>query len=78
MNFLVDTHILIWSFIQPEKLTAETKEILLNQQNDIYYSQISLWEISVKYSIGKLVLKGMNPVQFYEEVDNSFFLSIFG
>jgi len=73
MNFLADTHILIRSLINPEILNAEIKEILLNENNNIYYSQISLWEISIKFTLGKLVLKGMIPEQFYEEIENSFF-----
>jgi PIN domain nuclease of toxin-antitoxin system len=73
MNFLVDTHILIWSFIKPENLTHEIKEALLNENNEIYYSQISLWEIAIKYTLGKLVLKGMSPEEFFEEIENSFY-----
>jgi len=74
MNFIVDTHILIWSFTNPEKLKPKIQEILLNNDHTIYYSQFSLWEISIKYCIGKLQFKGGDPEHFFNEVENSFFV----
>jgi PIN domain nuclease of toxin-antitoxin system len=73
MTYLVDTHILLWSFTNPEKLPEKIKTILLNEENTILYSQISLWEISLKYSLGKLELKKSTPESFYEELDLSFY-----
>jgi PIN domain nuclease of toxin-antitoxin system len=74
MNYLVDTHILIWSFVDPDKLSQKVQSTLLNEENAIYYSQYSLWEISLKYSLGKLQLKNKTPEQFFEVIDNSFFI----
>ncbi|MDR0761302.1 MAG: PIN domain-containing protein [Treponema sp.] len=51
MNYLVDTHILLWSFIEPKKLTENIRRILLDEDNTIFYSQINLWEISIKYGL---------------------------
>jgi PIN domain nuclease of toxin-antitoxin system len=73
MNYLVDTHILIWSFIEPERLEQEVKNILLNEENTIYYSQISLWEISIKYALRKIILNGMKPEELYEEIEVSYY-----
>jgi PIN domain nuclease of toxin-antitoxin system len=73
MNYLVDTHILIWSLVEPEKLSFKMKEVLLNEENTIYYSQFNLWEISIKYALGKLELQKKTPEQFYEELELSFF-----
>jgi PIN domain nuclease of toxin-antitoxin system len=74
MKYLVDTHILLWSFIEPENLSEKVKSILLDEENEIYYSPINLWEISIKYSLKKLGLKGLTPEEFYEELDNSYYL----
>jgi PIN domain nuclease of toxin-antitoxin system len=63
MKILLDTHYLLWAFI-------DTK--LLADENEVYYSQASLWEISIKYNMRKLSLSGMKPEEFYEEIDNSF------
>ena len=74
MNYLVDTHILLWSFIHPEKLSQKIQEILLNEDNSIHYSQFSLWEISIKFNLGKLQLKKKSPEQFYNELEKSYYL----
>jgi PIN domain nuclease of toxin-antitoxin system len=73
MNYLVDTHILLWSFLETEKLSKKIKAILLNQNNEIYYSPISLWEISIKYGLKKLSLNGGTPDDFFEELKNSYY-----
>jgi len=74
MNYLVDTQILLWSFIEPEQLTSTISQILTDENNAIYYSPINLWEISIKYGLKKLDLKGITPQDFYKEIDNSFFI----
>jgi PIN domain nuclease of toxin-antitoxin system len=73
MSYIVDTHILIWSFTDPDRLSSKMQSTLLDEENTIYYSQYSLWEISLKYYLKKLQLKQMNPEQFYEVLEASFF-----
>ena len=74
MKYLVDTHILLWSFFEPEKLTLNIQEKLLDFKNEIYYSPVNLWEISIKYGLKKLSLKGLTPEDFIEELNNSYLL----
>jgi PIN domain nuclease of toxin-antitoxin system len=74
MNYLVDTHILLWSFLETHKLSKEIKSILLDEDNDIYYSPINLWEISIKYGLEKLLLNGGTPDDFFDELNNSYYL----
>jgi len=73
MNYLADTHILLWSFIEPQKLSKRITSILLDESNVIYYSPISLWEISIKYKLKKLTLKGGTPEDFFYELNNSYY-----
>ena len=73
MTCIVDTHILIWSFTDPDKLSRKAQSTLLDEENTIYYSQFSLWEISLKYSLKKLQLKQKTPEQFYEVLEESYF-----
>ena len=72
MNILIDTHYLIWSFLDTKKIKKKIYEILLNEENEIYYSQASLWEISIKYNLGKIVLNNVHPEDLYTEIDESF------
>ena len=74
MNYLVDTHVLLWSFFEPARLSANIHTILLNNNNVIYYSPISLMEISIKYGLKKLRLNGLTPEGFYDELISSFFI----
>ena len=74
MNYLADTHILLWSFLETGKLTGTVKSILLDENNEIYYSPISLWEISIKYGLKKLSLNGGTPDDFFNELNNSYYL----
>jgi PIN domain nuclease of toxin-antitoxin system len=74
MKYLVDTHILLWSFIEPEKLSENIKAKLLDENNEIYYSPINLWEISIKYGLKKLYLNGLTPEEFFEELDDSYYI----
>ena len=74
MNYLVDTHILLWSFFEPVRLSVNTQTILLNTSNAIYYSPVSLWEISIKYGLKKIQLNGSSPEEFFQELISSFYL----
>ena len=72
MKILLDTHYLLWAFIDTSKIPQSVYHKLLADENEVFYSQASLWEISIKFNMGKLSLKGMKPEEFYEEVANSF------
>jgi PIN domain nuclease of toxin-antitoxin system len=61
MNYLVDTHYLIWSLLDPDKLHPAYREVLLDTATIKFVSKISYWEIALKYSLGKLHLKGITP-----------------
>ncbi|SOD81327.1 type II toxin-antitoxin system VapC family toxin [Spirosoma fluviale] len=52
MDFLADTQVLIWSIISPARLKPSVRATL--EENPIWISQISLFEISIKQKIGKL------------------------
>jgi len=64
MNCLIDTHILLWSAISPEKISSKINRVLLVPENSLMVSHISFWEISLKYSVGKLQIQGLTPEDF--------------
>ena len=73
MNYLVDTHILMWSFFEPQRLSERIREIITDTSNEVWYSPVSLWEISIKYGLGKLKLNGLTPEEFYRELSGSYY-----
>ncbi|MBR4824204.1 MAG: type II toxin-antitoxin system VapC family toxin [Spirochaetaceae bacterium] len=59
MKYLIDTHILIWLAVSPEKISKKVFAIIEDPVNEIYVSTVSLWEIAIKLAIKKLDLKGL-------------------
>ena len=49
MKYLLDTHIILWALIDDPRLTQETKDIIMNDSNSIFYSTISPWEVEIKH-----------------------------
>ncbi|TGK15594.1 type II toxin-antitoxin system VapC family toxin [Leptospira fluminis] len=61
MRYLLDTHTLLWTIGDSKQLSRQAVEIIENQDNQIFVSSISLWEISLKFRLGKLNLSGIKP-----------------
>lgn len=66
MNYLLDTHILLWLRLEPARLSPLHCEIIENPAVLKFISTISVWEISLKFSLGKLDLGGNTPEVFLE------------
>ena len=54
MKYLLDSNALIWSLVEPSRLKPEVRDLLTDPENDIVVSLVSLWEIIIKQSLGKL------------------------
>jgi len=57
MNYLLDTHIIIWLAKDSDELPRKIKEIIRHPENIIYICSASFWEIAIKMSLGKLELE---------------------
>lgn len=64
MNYLLDTHTFLWDLFDHRQLPPKVKEIIRDPNNKIFVSVISFWEISLKYSLGKIELKHILPEVF--------------
>jgi PIN domain nuclease of toxin-antitoxin system len=53
MNLLLDTHLLLWAAGQPERLSQEAADLLLDPSNQLWFSAASLWEIAIKQGLGR-------------------------
>jgi PIN domain nuclease of toxin-antitoxin system len=56
MNYLLDTHVLLWFLSQQNKISSQVLEQCADPHNQPYFSLISIWEIQIKYQLGKLDL----------------------
>ncbi len=65
MKYLLDTHYVLWTLFEPTRIDIEIKKIFKNNNVTKYVSGITLWEISLKYSIGKLELEGNQSAKSY-------------
>jgi PIN domain nuclease of toxin-antitoxin system len=53
-SYLIDTHVLLWYIEGNPRLSSKIISLLDNPTNTVYVSKASLWEITIKISIGKL------------------------
>lgn len=49
MNLLLDTHIAIWALDDSPMLSEKAKDLILDPDNTIYYSTVSVWEVMLKH-----------------------------
>jgi PIN domain nuclease of toxin-antitoxin system len=61
MKILIDTNILLMILFEDEKLSKNELKVINDEANEIFVTSISIFEISLKYSIGKLKLKNVTP-----------------
>jgi PIN domain nuclease of toxin-antitoxin system len=54
VTLLLDTHVLLWYSITPEKIPDKTLALLRDTSTQVYVSSMTAWEISIKYNLGKL------------------------
>ena len=54
--YIIDTHALLWYLRDSDELSDKTHKIIDNEER-IFTSIASLWEIAIKHSIGKLDLE---------------------
>ncbi|HWX00632.1 type II toxin-antitoxin system VapC family toxin [Collimonas sp.] len=53
MKLLLDTHLLLWAAGSPDRLSAAALALLDSQENELFFSAASLWEIAIKRGLGR-------------------------
>jgi PIN domain nuclease of toxin-antitoxin system len=72
MNYLLDTHTLIWFLNGDENLSDKSKEAIENLENSNFISIASIWELAIKISLDKFKFeKGFK--KFLELIDENGF-----
>ena len=54
MKLLLDTHVLLWALLEPQKLSPELRIALEDSDNTLVVSAATAWEIATKWRLGKL------------------------
>lgn len=61
MNYLIDTHVLLWFGEGNAQLPSHIQRIMLDKQNNLFVSHAAIWEMTIKHSLGKLNLQRSLP-----------------
>jgi PIN domain nuclease of toxin-antitoxin system len=65
---LIDSHVLIWWWIAPTKLSRRVRETLGSRRSEVFVSAATAWEIATKQRLGKLSLPQAILDAFEQEV----------
>lgn len=57
MRFLLDTHNLLWAILDDNRLSKNARKHIADTGDICYFSIMSLWEITIKHSLGALDLQ---------------------
>ena len=55
MDYILDTHVILWSMFESVKLSQSAQEILVDRKSRRFISISSMREIAIKNRIGKLL-----------------------
>lgn len=55
-DILLDTHAFLWYLLDDSRLSPTARQSIRTCPGNVYLSSISLWEITLKYKHGKLLL----------------------
>jgi PIN domain nuclease of toxin-antitoxin system len=58
VKLLLDTHIWIWSQAAPDKLSARVRRALQKEENEVWLSPVSIWELILLVEKRRLALEG--------------------
>ena len=67
MKIIIDTHIYLWALAKPNKIATEKRRELESLANTIYVSSITIAELMLKASLGKLTID-FDPLVLTEEM----------
>ncbi len=72
MNLLLDTHSFLWYYKGASDLSTDALHLIESPENDFFISIVSLWEIAIKNSLGKLELDATLSTFFKDVVQKGF------
>jgi PIN domain nuclease of toxin-antitoxin system len=65
LRLLLDTHVWIWSHLEPERLGKKARAALTKPETELWLSAISVWELCLLAEKGRLALR-TSPAEWIE------------
>jgi PIN domain nuclease of toxin-antitoxin system len=53
VKLLLDTHLLLWAANEPKRLPKAARVLIEDAENELLFSAASIWEITIKSSLGR-------------------------
>lgn len=61
MKLLLDTHVFLWFVLGDMSLSSTARQLIENPAHEKFVSVASVWEVAIKYSLGKISLSSAFP-----------------
>jgi PIN domain nuclease of toxin-antitoxin system len=75
MKLLLDTQMIIWATFWPELLPPQARQLIANENNEMFFSPVSLWEVAIKnsqnrpdFQVDAKILRGRLLERDYHEI----------
>ena len=69
MKLLLDTHALLWALADQERLSPNAKRAIISDENLVFVSMVSLWELTIKQGLKKINL----PANLFDKLEKEGF-----
>jgi PIN domain nuclease of toxin-antitoxin system len=56
VKLLLDTHVWLWTRVEPERLGVHAREVLTHPDNELWLSPISVWEVLMLIEKGRVIV----------------------
>jgi PIN domain nuclease of toxin-antitoxin system len=53
-TLLLDTHVVLWAFADPDRLSTTVRARIADSRNTVHVSAATIWEVEIKRALGKL------------------------
>jgi len=67
MRILLDTHTVLWWVDDDDRLSATARKLLADSRTSNLLSVVTVWEVAIKYHLGRLRLPG-TPEEFFANI----------
>lgn len=71
-ELLLDTHVALWALTDDPRLTPSARALLLDPENELFFSAASIWEIAIKRALTRgspsdMPISGHEAIVFFRE-----------